>query len=162
MPYQKNFVSVAKLKFRRFCYDYVFEVLNLTGCDKIFSINVAKYDVSTYPEMSFKNFLTSKANHSADKIFIVDENTSYTWAEIEICATIIAEDLSRFGVTSGSRVGICSINSANRILTFFAIQKLEAIAVLINFNLQISEIVTTSKIGDVDFLCYGDLPEMTD
>ena len=47
-------------------------------------------------------------------------------------------------------------------MTFFAVQKLEAIAVLINFNLHISEIVTTTKIGDVDFLCYGDLPEMKD
>lgn len=140
----------------------VFEVLNLTGCDEIFSINVATDNVSTYMEMSFKNFLKSKTTHSADKIFIVDEHTSYTWAEIEICSTIIAEDLSKLGVTSGSRVGICSINSANWILTFFAIQKLEAIAVLINFNLHISEIVTTLKIGDVDFLCYGDLPEMTD
>ncbi len=31
-----------------------------------------------------------------------------------------------------------------------------------NFNLHISEIVTTSKVGDVNFLCYDDLPEMTD
>lgn len=38
-----------------------------------------------------------------------------------------------------------------------SIQKLEAIAVLMNFNLLISKIVTSSKIGDVDFLCYGDL-----
>ena len=37
-----------------------------------------------------------------------------------------------------------------------------AIAVLMNFNLHISEIVTTSKIGDVDLLCYDDLPEMID
>ncbi len=140
----------------------VFEVLNMTGCNKIFSIKVATDDVSTYLEMSFKKFLTSKATHSSDKIFIVDEHTTYTWSEIEICATIIAEDLSRLGVTRGSRVGICSVNSANWILTFFAIQKLEAIAVLMNFNLNISEIVTTSKVGDVDFLCYGDLPEMTD
>lgn len=123
----------------------VFEVLELTGCDEIFSINVATDDVSTYLEMSFKNFLASKATNSADKIFIIDEHTSYTWSEIEICATIIAEDLSRLGVTSGSRVGICAVNSANWILTFFAIQKLVAIAVLMNFNLNISEIVTTSK-----------------
>lgn len=140
----------------------IFEVLELTGCDEIFSINVATDDVSTYLEMSFKNFLASKATNSADKIFIVDEHTFYTWSEIEICATIIAEDLSRLGATSGSRVGICAVNSANWILTFFAIQKLVAIAVLMNFNLHISEIVTTSKIGDVGFLCYDDLPEMTD
>ncbi|MBQ7197853.1 MAG: hypothetical protein IJS29_01175 [Selenomonadaceae bacterium] len=62
--------------------------------------------MSNYLEMSFKNFLKNKATHSADKIFIVDEHTSYTWSEIEVCATIIAEDLSKLGVTSGSRVGI--------------------------------------------------------
>lgn len=139
----------------------VFDVLKMTGCDKIFSISSAD-NVSTYLELSFKNFLDSKAEQFPEKIFCVDSRAAYTWLEIEQCATIIAEDLSRLGVGRGSRVGICSLNSANWILTFFAIQKLEAIAVLMNFHLRAKEISATAQIGDVDFICYGDLPEMTD
>lgn len=140
----------------------VFDVLKITGCDKIFSIRTATQDVSTYLQMSFKNFLATKAEHDGDKIVFVDEHNSYTWTDVEECATIIAEDLSRLGATRGSRVAICSNNSANWILTFYAIQKLDATAVLMNFNLRASEIVKTASIGDVNFLCYGDLPDMKD
>lgn len=140
----------------------VYDVLKVTGCHKIFSIRAATHDMSTYLQMSFKNFLENKAEKDGNKIFFSDNRSAYTWSDIEFCATIIAEDLSRLGVTRGSHVGICSPNSANWILTFFAIQKLEAIAVLMNFNMRSSEIVKTAIVGDVEYLCYGDLPEMKD
>ena len=140
----------------------VFEVLKMTGCDKIFSVSVAAQDVSTYLQMSFKNFLDSKVERDAAKIFFVDDRTAYSWLDVEQCAAIIAEDLSKLGVKRGSHVGICSLNSANWIVTFFAIQKLQAIAVLMNFNLRAKEIASTAQVGDVDFLCYGDLPAMSD
>ena len=140
----------------------VFDVFKMTGCDKIFSISAATHDVSTYLQMSFKNFLESKVERDGNKIAFADSRAAYTWSDIEFCATIIAEDLSRLGVVHGSHVGICSTNSANWILTFFAIQKLEAIAVLMNFNLRPAEIIKVAQVGDVDYLCYGDLPEMKD
>ena len=140
----------------------VYDILKVTGCHKIFSIRAATHDMSTYLQMSFKNFLENKAEKDGNKIFFSDNRSAYTWSDIEFCATIIAEDLSRLGVTRGSHVGICSPNSANWILTFFAIQKLEAIAVLMNFNMRSSEIVKTAIVGDVEYLCYGDLPEMKD
>lgn len=140
----------------------VFDVLKMTGCDKIFSIAVAVEDVSTYLQMSFKNFLDSKIERAADKIFFVDGRVAYSWIDVEQCATIIAEDLSKLGVTRGSHVGICSVNSANWIFTFFAIQKLQAIALPMNFNLRAKEIASIAQIGDVDYLCYGDLPAMQD
>lgn len=140
----------------------VFEIFKITGCDKIFSVHVAAEDASTYLQTSFKNFLARKSETEADKIVFVDENSAYTWSDIEICATIIAEDLIKLGVGRGDHVGICSTNSANWILTFYAIQKLEAIAVLMNFNLRAKEIVVTAQVGDVTCLCYGDLPEMID
>lgn len=157
---------ICKKKFRDTTIENVaptvFEVLKMTGSDKIFSIRVAAEDASTYLQMSFKNFLESKVEHSAEKIFLVDEHAAYSWLDIDQCATIIAEDLSRLGVTRGSRVGICSLNSANWIFTFFAIQKLQAVAVLINSNLRVAEIAMTAQIGDVNFLCYGDLREVND
>ena len=157
---------ICKKKFRGTVIENVshgvFEVLKMTGCDKIFSISVAEEDVSTYLQMSFENFLQSKVERDAAKIFFVEDRTAYTWLDVEQCATIIAEDLSRLGVSRGSRVGICSLNSANWILTFFAIQKLQAIALLMNFNLRAKEIASIAQIGDVDFLCYGDLPAMQD
>ena len=140
----------------------VYDMLKITGCHKIFSIRAATHDVSTYLQMSFKNFLENKAEKDGNKIVFSDSRTAYTWSDVEFCATIIAEDLSRLGVTRGSHVGICSPNSANWILTFFAIQKLEAIAVLMNFNMRASEIVKAAQVGDVEYLCYGDLPEMKD
>lgn len=140
----------------------VFDVLKMTGCDKIFSISTAAEDMSTYLQMSFQNFLTSKVERAADNIFFVEGRVAYSWLDVEQCAAVIAEDLSKLGVRRGSHVGICSVNSANWICTFFAIQKLQAIALLMNSNLRAKEIAAVAQIGDVDYLCYGDLPAMRD
>ena len=59
-------------------------------------------------------------------------------------------------------MAICGTNSVNWILTFYAVQKLGAIALLVNFNFGASEIVALSKVGDITHFCYGDMPQMKD
>ena len=56
------------------------------------------------------------------------EDEPFTWYDIERASQIIAEDLARLGVGTGSHVGICGGNSVNWVLTFYATQKLGAIA----------------------------------
>ena len=81
---------------------------------------------------------------------------------IEIGSQIIAEDLSKLGVKRGSHVAIGGRNSLNWVLTFFAIQKLGAIAMLMNFNLTIDEIIRMSHSADITHLCYGKMNAITD
>ena len=84
----------------------------------------------------FKKFLRDKATYSAD--------------------------LSAVNVKHGNHVAICSANSINRVLTFYAIQKLGAIAVLVNFNLCAKEIAALIDYTDVTHFCYGEMPAPID
>ena len=112
--------------------------------------------------MSFKEFLAHRAKYGADKTIIDVGDDRYTWREIDQCAQIIANDLSRQGVKKGTHVAICGANSINWVLTFYAVQKLGAVAQLVNFNLSASEILTLSKAGDITHFCYGEITQMKD
>ena len=110
----------------------------------------------------FKKFLRDKATYFSDEIAVESDGTRYTWRTVSRCATIIASDLSDMGVKQGNHVAICGANSINWILTFFAIQKLGAIAVLVNFNLCAQEISSLIDYTDVTHFCYGEMPAPID
>lgn len=110
----------------------------------------------------FKKFLRDKAIDSPDEIAFVSDGEKFSWQDIDRCATIIAADLTDMNVKQGNHVAICSANSINWILTFFAIQKLGAIAVLVNFNLCAKEIAALIDYTDVTHFCYGEMPAPID
>ena len=110
---------------------------------------------------SFKALLKEKIENGVTKPVFVFMGREYTWQDVDKASQIIADDLSKMGVKKGSHVGICSPNSINWIFSFFAVQKLGGIAVLVNFGLKPNEIVTLSKIGDITHLCYGAIPGIT-
>ena len=141
--------------------DDIDETFNMTGFSNFldYTVRDSKKD---YSHMSFKAFLAQKVKYGEKKTIIEANGDSYTWEDIDKCSQIIADDLSRQGVGKGTHIAICGVNSINWILTFYAVQKLGAIALLVNFNLGASEIITLSKVGDITHFCYGDMPQMKD
>ena len=141
----------------------VFDIFKVTGFDEILNVKLIEHDPESKLDglihFNFKKFLANNVNESGDRKILFDALDSYTWREIDECSHIIADDLSKLGVHKGSHVGILGANSANWVLTFFAIQKLGAIAVLLNFNLNASELSMFLKISDTDYLCYGETVE---
>lgn len=111
---------------------------------------------------SFKDLLKDNVDTIPEKLAYVQEGVSYTWLDVEKCSQIIADDLANAGVVRGTHVGICSANSINWYLTFFAIQKLGAIATFLNFNTNIEEIIKMTKIGNITHICFGVLPRIDD
>lgn len=140
----------------------VYEIFVTTGFDSILEIEKFQAEESIHIDISFKQLLAETAAAQPDRAGLFYRGEYYTYQEFEQCAQIIAYDLSRQGVKKGTHVGLCSANSANWILTFFAIQKLGAIACLLNFNYNESEIQAVSKVGDITHLCYGEITTMTD
>lgn len=140
----------------------IFDILHVTGYDKLFRVEIGEEGISTYISRSFKDILKIKSEQNAGTLFVSQAGRDYTWEEIERCAQIVANDLFRLGVRKGSHVGICSANSANWIITFFAVQKLGAIACLLNFNYNEKEIADVSEVGDITHLCYGEISTMAD
>ncbi len=137
------------------------ETLKMTGFDKFFEVSPANADVD-YSHMSFKDLLAYKQIYGPKKAVLRARGADYTWEDIEKLSQIIAKDLHDLGVRRGTHVAVCSSNSPNWILTFYAIQKLGAIAVLVNPVLGPAEIVTLSQVGDITHFCYGEMIGMQD
>lgn len=93
-----------------------------------------------------------------DRIVVKAEGGEYTWRDIDRGSSVIAGELFALGVRSGSHVALCGSNSVNWILTFFAIQKIGAVAVLLNPQLSPEEITGFSKLGDITHFCLGKTP----
>ena len=141
--------------------DSIADVFEMTGFSEMFRYVKKNAVDEAELEMSFKALLKKKIAGGVDKAVYVYKDREYTWQDIDKASQIIASDLAKMGVKKGSHVGICSHNSINWIFTFYAVQKLGGIAVLINFGLKPAEIVTLSKIGSITHLCYADLPAVT-
>ncbi|MBO4395338.1 MAG: AMP-binding protein [Eubacterium sp.] len=140
----------------------IYDIFQTTGFHMMIPMEVTNDEVSTYVHLSFKDFLKKKVETTPDSIAIADIGGSYTWSDVEIYSQIIANGLEAKGVKKGTHVAICGANSVNWVLTFFAIQKLGAMAQLLNFNMRASEIARVAEIGDITHLCYGQMPEMKD
>lgn len=137
------------------------EILVTTGFSEVLDYSVMAETVSV-ENMSFKAFLAYKQEHGVKTPILQLEDVSLTWQDIEVGSQIIAEDLSKLGVKRGSHVAIGGRNSLNWVLTFFAVQKLGAIAMLMNFNLTVDEIIRMSHSADITHLCYGKMNAITD
>ncbi len=107
--------------------------------------------------MSLRDFLKHKVNESGSKIALKSHGVSYTWQDIDKGSSAVASELYALGVRNKTHVAICGLNSLNWILTFYAIQKLGAIAVMLNPQLTVNEITNCSKIGDITHFCYGNM-----
>lgn len=132
----------------------VYDVFSITGFDNI--VDVKKQEENDdLTKCSFKEFLKKKVDMHKDEIILSASDQQVTWENLDKMSDLIAEDLLNLGVKKGSHVGICSANSINWIATFFAIQKLGALAILVNPILGAGEIQFLSKAGDIEYLCFG-------
>lgn len=138
--------------------DDIAEVFKVTGFSNILNYSLKKQDTVDC-HMSFKALLKKRAGDGTAYVFAGRE---YTWDDVDRLSQIVADDLAKLGVKKGSHVGICSPNSINWIITFFAVQKLGAIALLVNYGLKPDEVATLAEIGDITHLCYGAIPGITD
>lgn len=143
----------------------VMDIFHMTGFDTMLSISrMNEGENATFLNWSFKDMLATKVEneHKEGERQFLFEQQGYSWTDLDKCTQIVADDLYKLGVRKGAHVAICSQNSANWIITFFAIQKLGAIAILLNCNLKEKEIVLLSQVADIDYLCVGDLPDVPD
>jgi len=132
----------------------VIEVFRTTGFDSLIRLEQAEIDDENF-RLSLAMLLRKRAAEEPDRTAYIYRDRAYTWEELYRISHVIADDLSRSGVTKGTHVGICAPNSINWILTLFAVQKLGGIAVLINSALKAEEVAAMTQIGEVTHLCYG-------
>lgn len=134
----------------------VYETFHMAGYDGIFDIQEVGEQAASYIRRSYKDILARRSEEFPDVAILRHLGVTYTWSDLEKCAQICARDLFQLGVRKGTHVAICSGNSANWIICFFAIQKLGAVACLMNFNYSERELVNAANVGDITHLCIGE------
>ena len=139
----------------------VLEIFNITGFSDIFDISSGNDDID-YSIYSFKEFLAKKVQNFGDEIILNDTFMEWSWNDLDKASDIIAEDLINLGAKKGSHIAICGGNSLNWIATFYAIQKIGAMAILVNPLLKEKEVCFLSHVGDIEFFCYGLCPWLKD
>jgi len=142
--------------------DDIYGIFEMTGFDTMIDIEKGEEGIATYISRSFKEILKMKSDKFPDTLFVSYHGVDYTWLDIEKCSQIAANDMFKMGVKKGTHVGICSSNSVNWIIAFLAVQKLGAIACLLNFNYNEKEISDVSEVGDITHFCYGEIATMND
>lgn len=94
-----------------------------------------------------------------DEIAVIDEQGQLTFAELDQCATRLANGLAQFGVRHGRRVGLMCRNHAGFVVSVVACAKLGADVVLLNTGLsadQVASVVQAHRpivlLGDDEFV----------
>ena len=142
--------------------DEVYRIFEITGFSELISVQRSDGTVLKNIYLSFRALIQKRAKDHPDRPAVICESGIYTWSDIYKISQVVASELEKKGVRVGTHVAMCGTNSINWIITFFALQKLGAIAVLLNANMKAEEIINAAKIGDITHLCYGQMPEMKD
>jgi O-succinylbenzoate-CoA ligase len=108
--------------------------------------------------MNLGLFLTKRAHLSPGVEAYVDVNSGLRldYAGLETRSNRTAQFLTSIGVERGDRVALLLTNSAEYIESFFAIAKLGAIVVPLNWRLVADELAFILKDSGADVLIYGD------
>ena len=83
------------------------------------------------------------------------KGTPYTFKEIERSVDYYCHVLVSKGVKPGDHVALLGMNCYNWLIAFYAIVKVGAVAVLLNYMARHETLVELIKDTDCKYLCYG-------
>jgi fatty-acyl-CoA synthase len=107
------------------------------------------------------DLLRRSAARHPDKTAIVCGDVSWTYAELDAVCNRLARGLLARGITSGDRVAVLSRNSHAFAAVRFALAKIGAVLVPINFMLKDEEVAYVLRHSGARMLCVGpDLVEL--
>ena len=106
-----------------------------------------------------KNYIFSDIYEVPDelskKIAICFDKKKYSYKELSKAVDYFSSLLLKMGVKKDDHVAILSMNSFNWIASFYAVIKIGAVAVLINYISRHDDIVKAIKFTDCKYLLYG-------
>lgn len=90
-----------------------------------------------------------------DGVAINFQGINYTYKELEQSVNYFCHVLDKKGVKKGDHVALLSFNSYNWLVAFYAIIKVGAVAVLVNYMARHDTLVELIKFTDCKYICYG-------
>ena len=106
--------------------------------------------------MNTTEFLTIAAAICPDRAAIVFEGKRYTFTELNERANRLANALTSLGVKKGDRVAMLQVNCNQCVETYFAVAKLDAIYVPLNFRAKGDEHEYMINFAEANTLFIGD------
>lgn len=91
-----------------------------------------------------------------DNLALVYGNKEYTFNELLCAIDVCAKDLINMGIKSGDHVGLLGFNSDNWYITFLALTKIRAVAVLLSYSLDKQNYISLMKLTEIKYLIYSD------
>ena len=134
------------------------EILKITGFSSMIDYSLGEGQQTVEAKINFISLLKKNVTEHGDEDAYIFLGKHYSWKDIDVGSHIVAHKLAKQGVKHGTHVAIDSPNTINWVLTFYAIQKLGAIAILVNFSLKPKEIAVLAETSDITHFCYGALP----
>ncbi|MGD9809511.1 MAG: class I adenylate-forming enzyme family protein [Deferribacterales bacterium] len=101
-------------------------------------------------------FLINSANTYPDKTALVCEDKRISYSQLNIRAAKLANSLIELGVKKGDKVAYLFPNCIELVETYFAIQKIGAVAVPLNHRLVFSEIRYLLESADCSIFFYSE------
>jgi acyl-CoA synthetase (AMP-forming)/AMP-acid ligase II len=106
--------------------------------------------------MNIGRSLTVHAQRIPHKVAIIYENETYTYEEVNKEVNKLANGFLSAGIRKGDKVAMMMMNSSAFFITYFAIMKVGAIAVPINFRLTSSEVTYVLKDSDSSICLFDE------
>lgn len=110
-------------------------------------------------DITIYDCLAKRIEQAPDRLFLKYGDDGFTRSEIGNIVDKVAKLLITDGVRPGDKIGIYGVNSASWIILFFAIQRVGAVAVLVNSYFREGELVDCILMSDMKYLLYTDIQE---
>lgn len=99
--------------------------------------------------------LQERAEKTPDLEGLSYHDETYTWKDMDVISDFLALQYLDMGISHESHAAVWSVNSPGWVLTYFALMKLGAVAVLINTCYKERELKDILIETDVEYLFYG-------
>lgn len=106
-------------------------------------------------DMTVGELLHQTAQKYGDRPAIRCQEETCTYQQMEEQVEAIAARLLAMGIQKGTHVGIWGEASPETVCTYYAIQMIGAVAVMINTSLEREELLAALRLADVEYLCVG-------
>ena len=105
--------------------------------------------------MNTTDFLNIATAICPDKLAVIFEDKQYTFVQLNERVNRLASALAKLGVTKGDRVAILQVNCTQCVETYFAVAKLGAIYVPLNFRARENELTYMLNSSESNTLLSG-------
>lgn len=107
--------------------------------------------------MTVRKCFKERVEKTPDKVFLNHGKEVFTWSCVDKITDKVAMVFLEQGIKAGDRVGIIGVNSASWIISFLSLQKISAVAVLINPCFKEKELIDCIKIANINHMFYTNL-----